>query len=375
MIRAYFDANATTRPLPVVVDAVRHAMGTDFLNASSAAAATLSLDVVGDAKRALARLLDADAQEFVLTSGASESNSWVVASVAPGRHMVLSGIEHPSLNAAAAFARRRGVVVTEVAPDRDGVVAVEAVASALSDDTDLVSVMLANNETGVLQPVAAMARAVHARKPRALFHTDATQVVGRLPISLSKEFGDVDLLSLSAHKFHGPKGVGALYQREGVRLSALVHGEQEDGSRGGTYNTPALAGMVVAADVMRERLGEWSTRVCELRDRLEADLLQLMAGSFVNGAVAHRIPNTISLTIRGVDAAEIVDALAARGVCVSNGSACSAGATAPSRTLLAMGLSQEEAFATLRFSLSMDTSSADVALLLSELADLQGPSA
>jgi cysteine desulfurase len=375
VIRAYLDANATTRPLPEVVEAVRHAMETDFVNASSAAAAMWSSDGVGAAKRALARLLDAETDEFALTSGASESNSWVVASVAASRHMVVSGIEHPSLHEAAAAARRRGVLVTEVPSDCHGVVDVDAVASAVTDQTDLVSVMLANNETGVLQPVAAMARAVHARSVRTLFHTDATQAVGRLPLSLADELADVDLLSLSAHKFHGPKGVGALYQRGGVRLAPLVHGEQEGGSRGGTYNSPALAGMVVAADAMGARLSEWSSRIRELRDRTEADLLLGLPGSFVNGAGALRLPNTISLTVPGLDAAALVDALAARGVCAATGSACSAGANAPSRTLLSMGLSPDQAFATLRLSLSIDTTPADVALLLGQLTELKAMAA
>jgi cysteine desulfurase len=368
MIRSYLDANATTRPLPEVVEAVRRSMEDDFLNVSSAAAAFWAGDPVGDAKRALARLLDAEGDEFVLTSGASESNSWAVSTVAAGGHLVTSAIEHPSLREAAGAAARRGVDVTQVPPDGDGVIAVEAVLAALTPRTQLVSVMLANNETGVIQPIAAIAEAVRDRAPQAMFHTDATQAVGKIKLSLAHELACVDLLSLSAHKFHGPKGVGALFRRSGTRLPAIVHGEQEGGSRGGTYNTPGLRGMAVAADTMRARLPEWSSRIRDLRDRLETSLLERLPLPKVNGAGALRLPNTTSVTIPGLDAAALVDSMAAAGICASTGSACSSGATAPSHVLMAMGLSSDQALATLRFSLSIDTSWSDVSMMLGELA-------
>jgi cysteine desulfurase len=367
VIRVYLDANATTRPLPEVVDAVRHAMQEDYVNASSAAAAFWAGDPVADAKRALARLLDAEAEEFILTSGASEANSWVMSSVTAGGHAVVSGIEHPSLRDAAAAASLRGVEVTVVHADRDGLVAPQAVLAAVGSKTRLVSVMLANNETGVLQPIAEIAEVVRSRFPQALVHTDATQAVGRIPVSLDRMAG-VDLLSLSAHKFHGPKGVGALFARAGTRLPALIHGEQEGGIRGGTYNTPALAGMAIAADAMRRRIPEWTTRVLDLRDRLERELAARFSGSWVNGGGAPRLPNTVSLTVPGIDAVGIVDRLAAAGICVATGSACSSGASAPSHVLTSMGLSTADASSTLRFSLSLDSAWSDVEILLGALS-------
>lgn len=372
MIRAYLDANATTRPLPEVVEAVRHAMQEDYVNASSAAAAFWAGDPVADAKRALARLLDAEPDEFILTSGASESNSWVISAVPTGAHIVVSGIEHPSLRDAASAAAERGVEVTVVPADRHGVVTSSAVLAAMTPKTHLVSVMFANNETGVIQPVADIAKAVRSRAKGALFHTDATQAVGRIPLSLAIQLADVDLLSLSGHKFHGPKGVGALFLRAGTRLPALVHGEQEGGSRGGTYNTPALSGLAVAADTMRARLPEWSSRVCDLRDRLEAELAARFPESWINGGAVSRLPNTASLTMPGMDAAEAVDSLAAAGICIATGSACSAGAIAPSHVLTSMGVSHEDAASTLRFSLSIDTDWLEVCLMLDALSAAWG---
>jgi cysteine desulfurase len=367
MIRAYLDANATTRPLPEVVEAVRHAMQEDYVNASSAAAAFWAGDPVADAKRALARLLDAEPDEFILTSGASESNSWVMSAAPSGAHIVVSSIEHPSLRDAALAAAERGVEVTVVSADRYGLIMPSAVLAAVTLKTHLVSVMLANNETGVIQPVAEIAEAVRSRAAGVLVHTDATQAVGRIPLSLAVELADVDLLSLSGHKFHGPKGVGALFVRTGARLPALVHGEQEGGNRGGTYNTPALSGLAVATDAMRARLPEWSSRVRNLRDRLEAELVSRFPQSRINGAAVLRLPNTVSLTMPGLDAAAAVDSLAAAGICIATGSACSAGANAPSHVLTSMGISHEDAASTLRFSLSIDTDWSEVCLMLDAL--------
>ncbi len=374
MMRAYLDNNATTRPYAEVVDAVRDSMLNDFLNLSSAAAAVMlgDRDPISDARKAIALLLGADAEGVMFTSGASEANSWVTAGLRADAHVVTSAIEHPSLELALQAAERRGVRVSRIMPEADGQVAIEDVMIAVTPETALVTVMLANNETGVIQPVGAIADAVREVAPGVLMHTDATQAVGRLHIDLEAELSQVDLLSLSAHKFHGPKGIGALFVRPGIRLGALVHGEQEDGRRGGTYNAPGLAGFAMAAMIARRRLPEWKAAAAR-RDRMEASLLRLMPDAFINGALAERLPNTISLTVPGIDAQQLVDRLAAAGICAATGSACSSGAPAPSPSLLAMGMSHSLAEATIRFSLSLDTSDAEIDLVLTEVATVSQP--
>ncbi|MDW6023922.1 cysteine desulfurase family protein [Mesorhizobium sp. BAC0120] len=375
-IRAYLDNNATTRPLPAVVAAVRECMQDCYLNPSSAAAALLQQgsDPAPRARRALGRLLGTGPEGFLFTSGASEANSWVASNVSPGSHVVASAIEHPSLRIALQAATRRGARVSWVAPDANGVISVDAVLSVMRSDTALVSVMLANNETGAVQPIAAIAEAARKRSPQCLVHTDATQAVGRMPLDLDGALAEVDLVSMSAHKLHGPRGVGALYVRQGIVLDPLVHGEQSEGQRGGTHNSPGIAGFAVAADAGAARMSNWLSDVLPLRRNIEARLLHLLPGSWVNAAKTERLPNTISITWPGLDAADLVDRLALAGVCVSTGAACSAGAREPSPALISMGLSHTDALATLRLSLSLDTTSSEVDAAVCEIAKALGRS-
>ena len=370
MILVYFDNNATTRLLPEAFEAMRPYLTERFLNPASAAARILGeTDPAIEAKRALGQLLgDADLyREIVITSGASEANSWAIQAGCPiGGHLITTRIEHPSLLAAAGAAERRGVRVDYVSPGSDGRVRPDDILELLTPDTALISIMLANNETGVLQPIEEIAAAVRKRSPHTLLHTDATQAVGRIAIDLVDRLGDVDLLSLSAHKFHGPRGIGAWFVRDGVEVSPLIYGAQEDGRRGGTANSASAAGMATAARHAFERLDDMD-RVESLRSRIESELLEIVPGARVNGVDAPRLPNTSSITFPGILADEVVDQLALQGICIASGSACESGSTAPSHVLTALGLSYEAAKATVRFSLSFDTTADEVSTVIAAM--------
>ena len=221
------------------------------------------------------------------------------------------------------------------------------------------SLQFANNETGVVQPLAEIGALVRSIAPDALIHSDATQAVGRIALDLSNKLAEIDLLSFSGHKFHGPKGIGGLFIRNGIELDPLIPGEQEHGKRGGTSNVPAAAGMAVAAH--RAKLGLTTmAAVAALRDELEALLLAMVPGACVNAKDVQRLPNTSSVTLPGSDGDHMVEQLALQGICVATGSACNAGANAPSHVLTAMGLTAAAARSTLRLSLSSETSKADI---------------
>lgn len=368
MIRAYLDNNATTRLAPEALEAMTPYLTDRFLNPSSAAGQILDQGDPGlDARRAIARLLgDVDlAAQVVLTSGASEANSWVLSTACAGDELYVSATEHPSILAAARAAEARGSRILWLPVTPEGVCDLEALTARLQPEAKLVCLMAANNETGVLQPVDEAAQIIRALAPNALIHVDATQALGRCPVGL----GQADTLSLSAHKLHGPKGIGALVMRPGLNLRPLIHGEQDDGRRGGTINAPAAAGLAEAARLALEgldRMGETGA----MRDRFEALLKATLPGVRVNGAGAPRLPNTSSFIIPGLDAVDAVDRLALDGVVVANGSACSSGSPAPSHVLTAMGLTYAEARSTLRVSLSRETRWPELALAAEAIADL-----
>lgn len=370
-IRIYLDNNATTRPHPEVLAAMRQYEEELYLNAASIAGELLgAARPLTDARLSMAQLLGAsDDDRIVLTSGATEANAWVFHATPPGGHIVTSQVEHSSILAASAMAQRRGHAVKFASVDPIGLIRPEDLAAKLSPDTKLVSLQLANNETGVVQPLAALAKVVRAIAPQALIHSDATQAVGRIGIRLDQELVEVDLLSFSGHKFHGPKGIGGLFIRDGIKIDALVPGEQEGGHRGGTSNVPAGAGLSEAARAALRRL-VLQPEVAARRDRLEAAILRAWPSAEVNALGALRLPNTSSITIKGMDAEDMVERLASKGICVATGSACTAGATAPSHVLTAMGLSTTDARSTLRFSLSIYTTDADLEQLLGFMSPL-----
>ncbi len=373
-IRAYLDNNATSRMAPEVLAAMVPYLTDIYLNASSIAGELFgAARPLADAKHALASLFDDEdaAERFFLTSGASEANSWAVQIGTGNRklgHLVSSAIEHPSLLNALEAKAKQGWQVSLVQPDANCRISPSAVAALLRPDTAFVSVMFANSETGVLQPVAEIAAAVRQACPSALVHIDATQAVGRVPLSLLGNLADADLVSISAHKFHGPKGCGALFAAEGVEIPALVHGSQQDGRRGGTPDTAAAAGLAEAARRARLRLDEMR-QVEALRDQFEHRLAQRLPQVRILGSGAERLPNTSNFLMPGCNAQDLVERLVLEGIVIASGSACTSGAAAPSHVLTAMGVGYCDAKTAVRVSLSAETISAELDLALAAIVE------
>lgn len=368
-IHAYLDNNATTRLAPEALAAMMPYLTEVYLNASSAAGELAgAARPVLEAKRNLARLFDDETacDRVFLTSGASEANSWAVHAATAGRsagRLVSTAIEHPSLLRALEAQAEVGWNLSLALPQSNGRVEPFAVAALLREDTAFVSVMLANNETGVIQPIAEIGELVRKLSPEALFHVDATQAIGRIPLSLNGNLAGADLISISAHKFHGPKGTGALLAAEGISLPALIHGSQQDGNRGGTHDIAAAAGLAEAARLASIRLSQMY-RVQALRDQFEMHLLERQPKARILGCEADRLPNTSCFVVPGISAQDLVENLAIEGIVVASGSACNSGATAPPHVLTAMGLDYHEAKAALRVSLSVDTRTEELRLAL-----------
>jgi cysteine desulfurase len=362
--RVYMDHNATTPVAPEVLAAIRPWLEESFGNASSIHWAGRAARAAVDGARAqVARLLRAVPSEVVFTSGGTEAdNLALLGAVRAARrgaeppHLVVSAIEHPAVLGAAEALEREGAALTKVGVDRSGLVDPDRVEAALRPSTVLVSVMLANNETGALQPVAEIARRVRARG--ALVHCDAVQGVGRVPVDV-RALG-VDLLSLSGHKMGAPQGVGALWVRRGVALAPLVRGGgQERGRRPGTENTAGIVGLGAAAELALREQEPLAARLTVLRDRLERELCARIEGLAVN-APGPRVGNTLSLTLSGIEGEAALLNLDLEGIAASSGSACASGTMAPSHVLLAMGLRAEDAQGSLRFSLGRGSTDADV---------------
>ena len=367
-MRVYFDYNATTPLAPEVTDAVVRATREVFGNASSVhhfgqqAKATLD-----DARSAVAALINADPSEVVFTSGGTESDNFAIRGVAAihdalepptgRRHLIASAIEHEAvLNTLRALARR-GWKTTLLPVDASGIVAPDRLREAITSDTAIVSVMHANNEIGTIQPIAALSAIAHEHG--ALMHTDAVQSAGKIPVDV-RALG-VDLLSLSAHKFNGPKGAGAIWIKRGTRLQpTMTGGKHERNRRAGTENVPAIAGLGVAARLAMGKLSSEGARVSALRDRLEAGILRGVPGTAVNGAPESRVPNTTNISFDHVEAESLLIALDLEGVAVSTGSACSSGTLEPSHVLKAMGLPTHRTQNSLRFSLGMFSTGEEV---------------
>ncbi len=362
--RIYLDHNATTPLLPAVVDRMTAALRDEFGNPSSVhhfgQQAKAAID---EARTEVAALLGADPSEVLFASGGTEGDNIAIRGVAEAleptgrRHLIASGIEHEAvLNTLKALAKR-GWRTTLLPVDQTGIVSPEALRAALADDTALVSVMHANNEIGTIQPIAELARIAHERG--ALFHTDAVQSAGKLPINV-KTLG-VDMLSISAHKFYGPKGVGALWIRRGLRvLPLLTGGRQERSRRAGTENVAGIVGMGLAAKIASGRMTEEGARLAALRARLEAGILGAVPGTAVNGALDRRVPNTTNISFDRVEAESLLIALDLEGIAVSTGSACSSGTLEPSHVLKAMGFNAHRAQNSIRFSLGAASTGAEI---------------
>jgi cysteine desulfurase len=361
--RIYLDNSATTRVDEQVIDALLPLMREGYGNPSSIHTfGQLARAALEESRPPLAGLLGADTRELIFTSGGTESDNaalWGVfrSGYRPGNHIITSRIEHPAILATCKALQAQGAEVTQVPVDRLGRIDPGDIAAAITDRTILISVMHANNETGVIQPLEEVGRI--ARERGILLHTDAVQSLGKVPVDV-RMLG-VDFLSLSAHKMHGPKGVGALYARKGAKLPAfMTGGSQERKRRAGTENVPGIVGLGTAARLARERLGDIGSRVAGLRDRFESAVQSRIDGVSVNGSREHRLPTVSNLSFERLEGEAAVIALDLEGVAVSTGSACSSGSLEPSHVLTAMGLRPEVVQGSLRFSLSWHTTEEEI---------------
>lgn len=373
----YLDNNATTRPLPEVVEVVRACLEEDWGNPSSVHRAGIrARRRIELSRESVARLIGAQEREILFTSGGTEAaNLAILGSLAlcePGAILATSRLEHSAVRETAeawsARAGGRGGEVLWLDHRPDGTIDLDRLADLLGrrgDAIGLVSIMWANNETGLVQPIAEIGALCRAAGVR--FHTDATQWVGRMPTDVAAM--QVDLLSFAAHKFHGPKGAGALYARRGVRVERqLVGGPQERDRRGGTENVPGIAGMGVAADLARAWLATPERdRLASERDRLERCILERVPDAAVNGAAAERLWTTTNIAFPRLEAEAILLLLSERGICASAGAACSSGSLDPSPVLLAMGVPPELAHGSIRLSLSRLTTAADIDSAVDEI--------
>lgn len=373
MRHVYFDHNATTPVAPQVLEAVVSCLGQTYGNASSihyfGQAAKQRLEA---ARRQLAALIHANATEVVFTAGGTESDNMALLGMARTarpvsgrRHVITTAIEHPAVLAACAQLEREGVAVTRLPVGAAGVIDPGDLRTALRPETALVSVMHANNETGVIQPVEEIARIT--REAGVPFHADGVQALGKLPVDV-KALG-VDFYSMSAHKLYAPKGVGALYIRKGVRFSPLLFGgHHERDRRPGTENVPGIVGFGAAAELASQSADDLP-QMASFRQKLEQAVLDRIPGTGVNGAGSPRVPNTTNIYFNGIDGEALVIALDLRGFAVSTGSACSSGAVTPSHVLTAMGLPPERARASIRFSLGLSNTAEQVDALAEALEE------
>ena len=364
MQRVYLDHNATTPVHPAVVEAMTKVLREDFGNPSSVHHfGQRAKSAMDQARSSVASLIGADPSEVVFTSGGTESDNFAIRGAAEAldatrrRHLIATTIEHEAvLNTLKALAKR-GRPTTLLRVDGTGIVAPDALKEALTDDTAIVSVMHANNEIGTIQPILELARIAHDRG--ALLHTDAVQTAGKVTVDVKAL--EVDLLSISAHKFYGPKGVGALWIRRGLRLlPVLTGGKHERSRRAGTENVAGIVGMGVAATLAAAKIDEEAKRISALRDRLEEGVLRAVPGTIVNGTRSPRVPNTTNISFDRIEAESLLIALDLEGVAVSTGSACSSGTLEPSHVLKAMGFPPHRTQNSIRFSLGAANTEAEV---------------
>jgi cysteine desulfurase len=350
----YVDNNATTRVAPEVFEEMTPYFTELYGNPSSMHFFGGQVQQkVEEARERVAGLLGARPQEIIFTSCGTESDNAAIMSALQcnpeKRHVLTTRVEHPAVKNLVAQLKREGYRVTELPVDRHGLLSMEEVSRTMTDDTAIVSVMWANNETGVLFPVEEIATLAKSRG--VIFHTDAVQAVGKIPINMAES--QIDMLSLSGHKLHAPKGIGVLYLRRGTRFAPFViGGHQEEGRRGGTENVPYIIGLGKACELSATNLEEKNLRVKSLRDKLENGLLEMIGNSIINGDREQRLPNTSSISFEYVEGESILLKLSDKGICASSGSACTSGSLEPSHVLRAMGVPFTAAHGSIRFSLS-----------------------
>ncbi|MCJ7596208.1 MAG: cysteine desulfurase NifS [Desulfobacterales bacterium] len=363
MRRIYLDHNATTPLHPQVLQEMMPYLQDGFGNPSNThwfgREARKAMD---RARQQVADLIGAEPEEIVFVSGGTEADNLAIQGLAAragegARQMITTSIEHPAVLETCRFLEQKGFRITYLPVDEFGVVDPEEVAGAVTPETSLITVMLANNDVGTIEPIAEIAKV--AREKGIPLHTDAVQAVGKIPVDV-RELG-VDLLSLSGHKIYGPKGVGALYIRKGGELSPLLHGgHQEKSRRPGTQNVPAIVGLGKACEIARQEPKETNARTAYRRNRLQAEILKRIPNVKVNGHPKDRLPNTLNMSFSFVDGESIMMGLDTKGIAVSTGSACSSGSTEPSHVLTAMGRSARDALGSVRFSLGRESTMEDV---------------
>ena len=370
MDRIYLDNAATTAVSPEVLEAMLPYFTQCFGNPSSIhSTGRDARRVVDAARKQVAAAIGAQPQEIYFTAGGSESDNWAIKGTAfakrsKGNHIITSAIEHHAVLHTCAWLEKQGFEVTYLPVDEFGRVRVEDVEKAITDKTILITIMAANNEIGTIQPIAEIGKLAHDKG--ILFHTDAVQAIGAMPIDVNAMH--IDMLSMSGHKFHGPKGIGALYIRKGVKIDQYLHGgAQERGQRAGTENLAGIVGMGKAIEIATQHLEENVARLTVLRDKLIDGILAEIPDVRLNGHRTQRLPNNVNVSVRYVEGEALLLRLDLAGIAGSSGSACTSGSLDPSHVLLAIGLPHEIAHGSLRLSLGTDTTEAEIDEVLDKL--------
>ena len=369
MKTVYVDNNATTRVAPEVLDAMLPYLSERYGNPSSmhSFGGTVGFDI-REARARVAALIGASPEEIVFTSCGTESDNsaiWATLNSYPGKkHIVTTRVEHPAIKSLCESLAKKGYRVTFVPVDESGNLDTEYLYRHLTDDTAIVSVMWANNETGVIFPIREIAEKVKSRG--IVFHSDAVQAAGKIPLNMATD--GVDMLSISGHKIHAAKGVGVLYVRKGTKFSPfLIGGHQEHGRRGGTENTASIIGLGKACELAQKSSRKDMKRVEQLRNKLESELLKRVPNALINGDPSHRLPNTTSIAFEYVEGESILLMMNEFGICASSGSACTSGSLEPSHVLRAMGVPFTAAHGSIRFSLSTYTSEEEIDYIIEKL--------
>ena len=365
----YVDNNATTRVAPEVLEVILPYLSEFYGNPSSMHSFGGKVaHKIEEARAKVASLINASPDEIMFTSCGTESDSTAIhaaiSSVPDKKHIITSRVEHPAVKNLFEHLSKKGYRVTFVPVDRKGMLDLDYLYNNLTDDTAIVSIMWANNETGMIFPIEEISQVI--KKKGIVFHTDAVQAVGKVPIDVSKS--EIDMLSISGHKIHTPKGIGALYVRKGTRFSPfLIGGHQEGGRRGGTENVVYIIGLGKASELASNHMGEMTTHVGKLRDNLENELLKRIPNAMINGDTENRLPNTTSISFEYVEGESILLMMNELGICASSGSACTSGSLEPSHVLRAMGVPFTAAHGSIRFSLGIYNTEEEIDFIVEKL--------
>lgn len=371
----YLDYGASTPMNKEVFKEIEPYFYTFYGNPSSVSSfSERSKMAIFNARERIAKAINCQRNEIYFTSGGTESDNWAIKGIAlknrdKGNHIITTSIEHPAVLNTCKYLEELGFKITYVPVDKYGIVNLEYIKNAITESTILVSIMFANNEVGSIQPIKEIGEV--CRQKNIIFHTDAVQAAGHIPIDVEKM--NIDMLSMSAHKFYGPKGIGILYIKRGIKIDNFVHGgHQERGRRAGTENTSGIVGLGKALELCNSNIIEESNRTKYLRDKLAKEILEI-PGTEINGPdYERRLPGNLNICFNGIDAEILLMSLDLKGICASAGSACSAGSIRPSHVLSAMGISPEKCKSSLRFSLGEGISEEDIDYTISTLKEIIG---